>query len=150
MAEEVLLMREGSKLAACDPVSAEAIERIGHKEQVKATIVRIRNPRHHAKFFVMLSEVFKNQSKHATLEDLLSAVKIGIGHCTWVSITLRGLPVTVAIPKSISWAKMGQTSFEQFYNRAVEYILADILPGLGNEELEARVLEILTTKGVAG
>lgn len=147
MAEEVLLVREGSKLAASDPISAEAIERIGHKEQVKATLVRIRNPRHHRKFFLMLNEIFRNQAKHATLEDLLSAVKIGTGHCTWVAITLRGLPVQVAIPKSIAWANMGQTSFEQFYNRAVEYIITEIIPGLDKAGLEDRIIEMLATHG---
>ncbi len=43
-----------------------------------------RNPGHHRKFFALLDVVFQTQSKFATKDGLLDALKIALGHLmTW-------------------------------------------------------------------
>lgn len=143
MATDILLVREGNKLGAAEPWGAEAIEAMHHGEMVTATLRRTRNPGHHRKFFALLNVVYKAQTRYATLEHLLNAVKIATGHYDVCSIEMRGFPVQVCIPKSISFAKMGQTAFEQFYNKAVDFILTEVIPGLDRDDLERQVLEIL-------
>jgi hypothetical protein len=143
MATDLVLVREGTHLGAADPMSLEEIQAMAHGETIVATIRRTRNPAHHRKFFAMLKLVFDNQEQYKTLDAVLNAVKIGVGHCDWGTVWLRGVPVQVAIPKSIAWASMGQEKFEKFYNAAVDFILADIIPGLGRVELERQVLEML-------
>lgn len=142
MATDVLLIRQGKGLVACDPISHENLASIAQGEQVVATIRRARNPKHHRKMFALLNEVYKNQDFYATLEGMLDDIKIAVGHC-------RKEPSKTApggyrmVPKSISFANMGQTAFEQFYNKAVEFILSDVLPGMEKDDLERRVLEII-------
>jgi len=137
---EVLLVREGTKLAAADPISAEVIAAIGLREMVTAEIRRQRNPRHHAKLFALLQVVFENQSTFPTVEDLLCAIKLATGLFD-TRVTVDG--DRYQVPKSISFAAMDQTRFEQWYERAVEVILTRIIPNANRSQLEARVHEIL-------
>lgn len=140
MAIDVLLVREGSKLAAADPLSAESIAGLKHGETLTATIRRQRNPAHHRKWWALVGVVFEHQTLYATQQDLNNAIKIACGYFE-SGKTIEGMPWTQ--PKSISYAAMDQTSFEQFYNRAVDVILTRILPNVQRADLEARVHEIL-------
>jgi hypothetical protein len=50
-------------------------------------------------------------------------------------------------PKSISFATMDQTSFSQFYDRALEVITTKILPGVDKQDLTDRVKKIMAGHG---
>jgi hypothetical protein len=140
MALNVLLVREGTRLAAADPISAEAIAGIALRETVTASIRRSRNPRHHAKLFALLNIVFQQQDQFATVQDLLGAIKLATGYFD-LGKTIDGIPYCV--PKSIALASMAQTEFEQFYDKAVQVILTKILPNINRDDLERQVHEIL-------
>jgi hypothetical protein len=140
MALDMLLVREGQKLAAADPVSLEALESIKLKETVTAVIRRSRNPGHHRKLFALLSIVFPHQRQYATTQDLLNALKVATGLFD-VGKTIDGIPFM--IPKSISFAAMSQTEFEQWYDRVVEIITTRIVPNVNSDDLEYQVQEIL-------
>lgn len=77
---------------------------------------------------------------HEPLEHLLDGLKIALGHFD----TYR-LPTGEAVvkPRSISFAKMDQVSFGQFYDRALRLILTRILPRMQRSDLEARIHDIL-------
>lgn len=143
MAETILLIREGNKLGACDPIGAEVIQAMRHGEQVLAEIKRARHPAHHRKMFALFGLILDNQDRYKTIKEVLSAIKIGVGHCTWGTVYFKGIPVQVAIPKSISWANMPQDDFEKFYNGAVDYVIAEIIPGLDRGDLERQVMEFM-------
>jgi len=140
MAIEVLLVREGNRLAAADPISAEAISALKHKETFTASIRRQRNPKHHRKWWALLSIIFPHQNAFATVQDLNNAIKIGVGLFE-SGKTVDGLPWVS--PKSISYAAMDQNAFEQFYDKAVDMILTRIVPTISRADLEAQVHEIL-------
>jgi hypothetical protein len=140
MAIEVLLVREGTKLAAADPISADLIAGIKHRETVTASIRRPRNPKHHRLLFALLNAVFENQTQYATIEDLLGALKLAVGLFD-TGLTVDRVPYVV--PRSISFAAMDQNSFEIVYNKMLEVILTKILPAANKADLEARVHEIL-------
>jgi hypothetical protein len=140
MPVEVLLIREGSKLAAADPISAEIIANIKLRETVTASIRRPRNPKHHRKLWALLSVVFENQTAFATIEDLLGAIKLATGLFD-TGKTVDGIPYVV--PQSISFAAMDQNRFEQWYDKALDVILTKIVPGIAKSDLEARINDIL-------
>jgi hypothetical protein len=140
MALDLLLVRQGQRLAAADPISLEALESIREKETVTAVIRRARNPGHHRKFFALLNIVFPHQDQYATIQDLLNALKVATGYFT-TGLTIDKIPYMM--PKSISWASMTQTEFEQFYNRVVDIITTRILPNVNRDELTDRVNDIL-------
>src|SRR5450755_3270520 len=136
---DVLLVKEGTRLCAADTLSAEALDGIRNKETVTACIRRPRNPKHHRLLFALLQTVFENQTQFATVQELLSALKLATGLFE-IGKTVDGIPYT--IPKSISFASMDQSSFSQWYERALDVILTKILPGVNRDELNDRVREI--------
>lgn len=143
MATDILLIREGYKLGAADPMGAEAIGSMANGEQVIATLRRARNPKHHRKLFLMLSEIVKNCDDYLDAEDLLDDIKIRIGFCRKLR---RPNGTYLMRPRSISFANMAQDKFEKFYNKAVEIILTEILPGINKDDLEHRIIELLGDK----
>lgn len=144
MAIEVLLVREGSKLAAADPISAEIIAGFTQRETITASIRRPRNPKHHRKLFALLKVVFEAQTTFATLEQLLGALKLAVGLFD-TGLTIDRVPYVV--PRSISFAAMDQTSFSIVYDKMVDVILTKILPSADRADLEAQVHEILDGYG---
>jgi hypothetical protein len=142
MATDVLLVREKNGFAAADPTSAEVIQGMKHGEVVTATIRRTRNPRFHRLFWALLNLVFENQDRYTTLEQLLDAVKLNIGYFDLVTIPGK-VPTQICKLRSISFAKMDETSFRQFFDKAVVFIVADVVPGIDRADLERQVLEIV-------
>lgn len=142
MAADVLLIREKIGLVAADPASAEIVQAMRLGEVVTATIRRTRNPRFHRLFYGLLNLVFENQNRYATLEQLLDAVKLNIGY--YDLATIPGNPPTQLVKlRSISFAKLDETGFRQFWDQAVAFIVAEILPGIDKADLERQVLELL-------
>jgi hypothetical protein len=137
---EVLIVREGTKLAAADPISAEAIAGIKLRETVTASIRRSRNPKHHRKLWALLTVVYDSQSVFATKEDLLNAIKLATGLFE-TGLTVDRVPYVV--PQSISFAAMDQNRFEQRYEKVLEVILTKIVPNASAEGLSNRVQEII-------
>ena len=110
MATDLLLVKEGNRLAAADPISAETLEAMKQGEIVTATVRRARNGKHFRKFFALLKVVYDNQERYATPETLLDAVKFEVG--LYDLYTLPGkVPVQIVKLRSISFAKMSQTEF---------------------------------------
>lgn len=140
MAIDVLLKREGTKLGAADPMSWDSLQSIKDGEILTASLRRARNPRHHAKLFALLNVIFPQQDRFTTLTELLNAIKMATGYFEHGK-TIDGIPY--CIPKSIAFASMCQTDFEQFYERAVDVILTKILPAVNRDELEDEVQAIL-------
>ena len=144
MANDLLLIRDGTKLAAAEPVSLDLIASYRHGEVLTATVRRARNGKHHRKWFALLNLVFHSQERYCTFEQFLDAVKIATGH--FDLMTLPGpVPVQVVKPRSISFAKLGETGFQQFFDKAVQFIVTEVLPGVDSDELERQVLEMVGT-----
>lgn len=132
-------------LVAADQESAKVLEKMHEGESIHVKGSRQRNPGHHRKAFALLNEVYQSQTYYATLEDMLDDIKISIGHCKKV-ISLQG-GVVRYIPKSINWGSMDQTTFEQFYDKMVNFIISEIIPLTKSADLERRVYEILGEPG---
>lgn len=110
---------------------------VGQSVMVKFTFPR--NTGHHRKFFALMQTIFNNQSHYKTLDHLLTAFKFAIGHTEKIK-TPRGV---IEREMSISFAKMDQTEFEDFYRRAVEFVTTEVIPGLEGSDLEREVQELI-------
>ena len=131
-------------LFATDPVGIDTLREIGMGEMVRCQITRPRNVKHHRMFFALMQVVFQAQTHFATLEGMLDAIKIATGHFE----EIKGLDGCLYIkPKSIAFANMGQDSFKEFYNKALDLILTKILPMTDREDLEQAVFDILREPG---
>ena len=87
-----------------------------------------------------MNAVYPHQQQYATVQDLLLALKVATGHFD-TGKTIDGIPFMV--PKSISFAAMSQTNFEQWYDRVVDIITTRILPSVNRDELTDQVNAIL-------
>lgn len=107
-------------------------------ETVLCEVTKPRNYEFHKKFFALVRLTFENLSERLSQmlsirseEDMLDCMKIGLG--LYSSAWHGGRQVVK--PGSISFAKMDETDFEKFYNRAVDMVLSLYLAGTDKEEL---------------
>ena len=135
MPTSLIMVKHLGALRPTDEQGVEVLRKVWSGEAIKCTITRPRNIKFHNKFFAMLGIVLKNQEHYASMDELLGVCKIRIGHVTVVS-TGYG---TEKWPKSISFAAMDETEFSAFYDRAVDWVLREVIPGLQRQHLDAEV-----------
>lgn len=124
------------------PMNEQAEDALRKIKQDQDVFVKFRRPRnifHHRKLFALLNLVCNNLDAPVTPEQLLTVIKIRTGHVDVIKTT-KGV---IEIPKSISFAAMDQTAFEQFWDKAVDFIVVNVLPGVNRQELETEVLEMV-------
>lgn len=133
----VMLTKAPGCLKAADEATARVLAGIKMGDTVAVEIKRPRNLRMHRLFWSLMQLVAENQEHYANAEEVAAAFKVATGHCDYVQ-TPRGL---VGIPKSISFAKMDQDAFRAFFDRALDYMVEHVIPGLDRKNLEREVHE---------
>ncbi len=137
MPSYILVHNLGALRPRHDDEPAKAMmRRFGENQLVKINGITIpRNIRLHNKFFAMLGIILQNQEYFTSTDDLLDVCKLSIGHVRVIE-TRNG---QVRVPKSISFASMDDIEFDGFYNKAVDWMLAKVIPGLQRQHLDAEV-----------
>jgi len=136
MATTLLVYKRLGSLHPCDDEGVEALSKLAQREVVKITYTKPRNLKFTRKFFKMLEIIFHNQEHYKTQKALLHVCKMGVGHYD----VIEKMDGSVSLdPKSISFANMDDTEFSRFYNRAVDWMLAEIIPDLRRDDLDAEV-----------
>jgi len=133
-----VLMRK--RLATLEPVDDDGRRLLAKMAPGRVVSVEIRRPRNvlfHRKFFAMLNLILQNQEYYKSIDDLLDVCKLRVGHVKVVQ-TKRG---EERIPKSISFAEMDETAFTEFYERVVDWVTAEVIPGLNKADLERELME---------
>lgn len=121
------------------PQDAELLEGIGFGEILEVEIKRPRNGKFHRKFFALL-QVVKESTDYDNVEQILLLLKLKLGHYETI-VNTNGKPIYY--PKSISFAKMEQPEFEQFYSQSVNVILRDFVPNWTQQDIEQAVDRII-------
>jgi hypothetical protein len=80
--------------------------------------------------------VFAAQDHYATKEAMVIALKVALGHCD-TQVLKNG--ETAFIPRSISFAAMDQTAFNEFFDKTIALIVKHVLPGVTDAELRAQI-----------
>lgn len=137
----VILLRKrlGGSLEPIDDMGREALAKIGQGSIVKCDITRPRSILFHRKFFAMLQMIYHNQDHYKSPEHLLEVCKHRVGHVEIIS-TKHG---EIVRAKSISFAEMDDTAFSNFYDRAVNWMIEEVIPGLQRGELDREIEEAL-------
>jgi hypothetical protein len=122
-------------LSALHPADAEAEE---HLKKIKSGVVfsaEIKRPRNfgnHKRYFALLNLAYENQEKFASVEQLKEAIKFELGHTSLVRM-MDG--TFIEVPKSINFASMEETAFQDYFSRSIDVILKHILPGVERQDL---------------
>ena len=126
--------------------SAEALSAIPAQEWRKVKVWLPRNVKHHRKYFALLNAIFPHQTMWPTFnkfrEKFEEALGLGEYH-------VNGRGERYFEKDSISFDKMGQDEFEQFYNRAIALIMTRILPGVESQDLEREISDIMEGRKAA-
>ena len=118
----------------------EAIKRIPDGEVFKVKIHRSRNPDQHRRYFAMLKFVLDNNDKYTNITDLLTEIKIKVGHYEEY-ITKHG--ELVYVPKSIDFDSMDEDEFMRFFSLSIDVIIGNFLGVGSDEQLNDRAIKIL-------
>lgn len=123
----------------------EKSDSISPGEIVACKVRRPRNILHHRKYFALLKLTMSNLPEHLeeairSDEDLLTEIKMQLGYRE-KRRSLGGAEYYV--PKSISFLKMDQDEFNDFYSRSLDLILKYILPGCERADLEQELASFL-------
>lgn len=139
MATIILRKRLGGSLEPTDDMGREALRKIAIGAVVKCDITKPRNIHFHRKFFAMLQLIFENQDWYKSPEQLLEVCKHRIGHVEVIK-TKHG---EVTRSKSISFAQMDELAFSDFYDRAVNWMIEEVIPGLKRSDLDGEIAQQL-------
>jgi len=108
---------------------------------LRAEITKPRNSKFHRKFFALLNIAFENQDKYDNFSDFRVEISLKCGSYR-EHITTKG--VIIYVPKSIAFSNMDELEFSELYDKALDVIIKHFCQGSTEEELNNRVLEILT------
>lgn len=105
-----------------------------------------RSIRHHRMFFGLLNVTAEQVGW--TTDQLLTWCKVAVGHCDAI-VEPRTGEVTM-IPKSISFARMDQKAFNDFFDKAMTAILERLMPaGTQRDELVEEVMARIGERAAA-
>ena len=140
------MIKKDGALLPLDATGEEHMAKIKEDAGVIVTVTTYRNLKHHRMYWALMHLVWDNlpESRAKTWpkpENISDAIKIATGHVD-VCMTVDGKNSFLK-PKSISFEKMGQEEFNQFFNQAVEVIVKQIIPGLDCRALEDEVLDMV-------
>lgn len=131
---QIMVKRLGA-FRPTDDEGTEAMRKIPDESLVRVSWTRPRNIKFHCKFFAMLKIILDNQTHYQSMDELLNVCKLRIGHITIIQ-TPQG---EERWPASISFANMDEMEFSEFYDRAVDWTLREVIPGLQRQYLDAEV-----------
>lgn len=107
--------RVGNTLVPDGDESVSAITSVPFGKSLKAEIKMQRNVQHHRLFFAMCKRIGDGCGIDA--EKIATVFKIATDHYDVVVSKRHG---EIRVPKSISFAKMDQTQFREFFERCVQ------------------------------
>ena len=130
-------------LIAADDATADALRKVKQGAVVRGEIVQPRNIQFHRRFFGMLNVVWQACGDWPTIENLLTELKYRVGHVDEQRIIDREsgeVLATITTPRSISFASMDDAEFHAFFDRCVNVICTEMIPGLDDAVLREEVL----------
>ena len=122
-----------------DENAQKMAKRVKIGDFIEVEIKQPRNIHHHRKFWKLIQMVYENQDHYQSADDVCTAFKFAIGHTR----KIRTRYGEIEIPESISFASMDQHGFENFYDKAIDFLIADVIPGLDRADLEREITEVL-------
>jgi len=106
---------------------------------VMADVKRHRYPGQHARYWVLCKLVADNSERYPTKERVSYMLKIATGHCEEIPMKDGNIAF---IPHSINFASMDQGEFEAFFERVIQLVCSQVLPGLDPGGLRNEIEEI--------
>ena len=135
----IIFRRDLRGLVPTDDASEAALKSVKLGACVEVKIKSPRNLQMHRLFWKLMQTVYENQDHYQSADEVCSAFKFAVGHVDSIK-TARGV---IQVPRSISFAKMDQAAFREFFDKALHFCVTEVIPGLDSAELEREVMELI-------
>lgn len=127
------------------PVDDHARDHFSHlttDQVIYGEFVQNRNIKHHRKLFALIRNVIlPNQELYLTERQVITALKIGTGHCEWIPNAETGELMPCVL--SIDFTRMKQAEFAEFYSAALAFTARHIIKVADPQILENIILELM-------
>ena len=135
---EIVLIKTGPAALQCAYESdQEKLKELKIGQQYKFKKSDDRNPLHHKKLMAIFHVVADNTENFGSVRQVMEYCKIKAGEVDIIGVNGE----IHVIPRSISFDKMGQSKFNEFYKKSVD-ICAGVL-GIDPEALQNESMERL-------
>lgn len=138
MAREILVRRTVSGLSPEGPDAADYLRTIPVGQVLKVEVRKARSGQHHRMYWALCNLVAQNHESLTTARAVDQAIKMLSGHVDM----LRVGDEIIRVPASISYAAMDQDEFNQYYKRACDVVVQDLLPGVELRDVQEEVLRL--------
>ena len=142
---EIYMNKQGDVLIPADDIAQTELEKIADGE-CKIELTRPRNLKFHRKFFKLLTVAYENWEQpkayhkgeliQASFDQFRSDITILCGYY-YFDTNIKG--EVRAKAKSIAFSKMEEVEFSELYSKALDVIIARVLPFWSKEQLDLLV-----------
>ena len=141
MSLDIPMRREGNHLVPVDAVAAEMFAEIPANTGVMVTIKVPRNLRHFRLAWVLADIVSKSCDWLSDRETAMNWLKIRARHVRMIHDPMHN--TTAIVPKSISFASLDQAAFKRVFDRMINVVITEIIPGMSEQSLRAELENIV-------
>ena len=130
-------------LRASDDAARRILDNYEAGDVIRVQVSKPRNPRHHAKYWAMLKLIHEGtavQDLYPNTDKLHQAIKGALGYFSEVKLPDGKV---FQVVDSIAFESMDQHAFEEFYQKAVDLIVSQVVPNLDRDDLERQVMEMV-------
>lgn len=153
MASEVIVHRRASSLIAATMADVEAIDALAHGIDYRAILTRAqgRSVKQNRMLWGLAKIVAENLPDQPGSVVLDNEAVVGMlkQEAGFVTPIMLGNGSYKLVPRSVSFEKCDQDTFNAFFNKALAVVERDIIPGLKAEDARREIEAMLADKRAA-
>jgi len=138
MAAPLIMRKTLRGLEPANDLAADILRKVKLGDTVRVDIKRPRSLQWHKRYWVLVGMISDNSPY--TPDEVHALIKLRCG-CAKI-IQERNGNIT-CIPDSIAFNKMDGIAWAQFWERVVDYVAADLLPGVPKETLASELAQLV-------
>ncbi len=138
---KLLLRKTMTGWSNADDASVDASKRFKLGDIYRAEIVRPRSLKTLGRYWVLCQMILDNTEMFRSKEQVSDYLKIRTGHST--SIVSKSTGEIFHVANSIDFDSLDETQFQDFWQRVCDVVVADVLPGITQHEIENEIAKIV-------
>ena len=127
--------------ALADEMSVENAKKFKVGEVYKADVVKPRSRKTLGRYWVLCQMILDNTEHFRSKEQVSDYLKIRTGHST--SIVSKSTGEIFHVANSIDFDSMDEAEFADLWKRVCDVVVADVLPGITQREIEYEIQKIV-------
>jgi len=140
----VWLKKVGNSLVPTDDDSRKLFGLIPENVMVLTNVRTPRNPNQLRLIWHLARLVFDNTEQFDSAEHVMEQIKIGTGYSVRTLLVIPGVgEVWQVRGKSIAYESMPQNEFAAWLETALDYVAAELLPGVDRDEIVKHIQELM-------